>query len=114
MCVAVQGDTDASLQQARFNEYLDFTASVSDGGAIEFVTTNPVEAHPDGWNGSLPVTVHGGETLDELFGTDGTDAVSHSGDRDVHSTSETEGAVGRGGPGGHSGESTLQVTQQGG
>jgi hypothetical protein len=114
MCLAVQGETETPLQQARFNEYLDFAASVSDGGAIEFVTTSPVEAHPDGWNGSLPVTVHSGETLDELFGTDGGDEAPHSGDRDVHSTSETEGVVQRGGPGGQSEQSTLQVTQQGG
>jgi hypothetical protein len=114
MCVAVQGDTETPLQQARFNEYLDFAVSVSDGGAIEFVTTSPVEAHPDDWNGSLPVTVHSGETLDELFGTDRGDEASHNGDRDVHSSSETDGAVGREGPRGQSAESTVQITQHGG
>ena len=114
MCVAVQGDTETPLQQARFNEYLDFAASVSDGGAIEFVTTSPVEAHPDDWNGSLPVTVHSGETLDDLFGGQETTEASHRTGRDVHSSTEMDGAVQRDGAKGQPEQSTLQVSQQGG
>lgn len=89
MCVAVQGDTETPLEQTQLNEYLDFAASVGDGGAIEFVTTRPVEARPEAWNGRLPVTVHSGEALSSLFELGDAEKNTNDETTETRNTTET-------------------------